>query len=318
MPRQHSTRTCSIYNFVHQWSRNVEDSTTAFKISNPVKQQISTTSAPSETVSTLASESKYLCTEQSNVSLKHRPNTTMPHAIAGTIESASVTPVDDHVDRRPQIVRVMPRPRQPGALCFDGKGVSEFLRRWDNECDDFGYDDKRKCRRLPDYCSPEVELTIKLMDEHLQEDWVVLQRELKDLFWQKDVHKFTTAALNKLVQEASNTDLSVFILQFSAISAVLVKKRKLSAVERVCGLIDRLPEPLHEKAMRFCVKKGWKLVEEVDDDVQSLPDYDEVKEFLITEARLSQTLMAYGEHHEAKPLTNDVHSDEDSFEQTPS
>ena len=32
---------------------------------------------------------------------------------------------------------VMPRPGQPGALHFDNMNISEFLRRWNNECEDF-------------------------------------------------------------------------------------------------------------------------------------------------------------------------------------
>jgi hypothetical protein len=38
-------------------------------------------------------------------------------------------------------VGVMPRPGQPGALHFDTADVSEFLRRWNLECEDFGLSD---------------------------------------------------------------------------------------------------------------------------------------------------------------------------------
>ena len=57
----------------------------------------------------------------------------------------------------------MPHPGQPGALHFDNMNVSEFLCRWNIECEDFGLTDPQKCTRLPDYCTSETKDTIELL-----------------------------------------------------------------------------------------------------------------------------------------------------------
>ena len=97
---------------------------------------------------------------------------------------------------------VMPRPGQPGALHFDNMNISEFLRRWNNECEDFGLTDPQKCTRLPDYCTSETKDAIELLSGYNESNWTTLQSELKSLFWQHDKQKDTTESLNKLIQEA--------------------------------------------------------------------------------------------------------------------
>lgn len=75
---------------------------------------------------------------------------------------------------------VMPHPGQPGALYFDGKGISEFFNRWESECDEFG---------------PEVKSTAKLMDGYLQGNRMEMRRDMKAVFWQRDTHKFNLNTL---------------------------------------------------------------------------------------------------------------------------
>ena len=43
------------------------------------------------------------------------------------------TPITIH-----PIVGIMPRPGQPGALRFDGTGISDFLKDWELECEEYG------------------------------------------------------------------------------------------------------------------------------------------------------------------------------------
>src|SRR5205814_627723 len=73
---------------------------------------------------------------------------------------------------------VMPRPGQPGALHFDNTNVSEFLRRWNIECEDFGLTDAQKCARIPDYCTSETKDVVELLDGYKMNDWTKLQSEL--------------------------------------------------------------------------------------------------------------------------------------------
>ena len=48
-----------------------------------------------------------------------------------------------------RIVNSLPRPEHLRTLWFDGTDVTEFLRRWNIECQDAGHDGKAKCERLP-------------------------------------------------------------------------------------------------------------------------------------------------------------------------
>ena len=79
-------------------------------------------------------------------------------------------------------VCVMPRPSQPGALYFDTSDVSEFLRRWNLECEDFGLSDPQKCTRIANYCSKSTKEVIELLPGYLERDWTKLQAELKHIY----------------------------------------------------------------------------------------------------------------------------------------
>lgn len=61
-------------------------------------------------------------------------------------QSQAVTPITVRY-----VVGIMPRPGQSGAL-FDVNGVSDFLKEWDMECEEYGLTDAQKCRKLPRYC----------------------------------------------------------------------------------------------------------------------------------------------------------------------
>ena len=90
---------------------------------------------------------------------------------------------------------VMPHPGQPGALHFDKANVSEFLRQWNLECEDFGLSDTQKCARLPRYCATETKEVVELLGGYVTSDWRALQKEMKSLFAQYDTQKNTTASL---------------------------------------------------------------------------------------------------------------------------
>ena len=43
----------------------------------------------------------------------------------------------------------MPIPRGPGAPCFEGTNVTEFVKRYSKLCEDFGLAEKDIVKRLP-------------------------------------------------------------------------------------------------------------------------------------------------------------------------
>ena len=153
-------------------------------------------------------------------------------------------------------VGVMPAPGQPGAPEFNGEGVSEFLDTWEMFCEDYGFNDNEKCRRLPRYCTQTVKELVEILPGHVDKSWVTLKKELKELFWQKDKVKDSTTELIKLVREAPMMDLNVYILKYSSITDALVKQGAMSILDRVGRLLDGLPDNLHRKVVKFCTKKS--------------------------------------------------------------
>jgi len=52
---------------------------------------------------------------------------------------------------------VMPCPNQAGALHFDKSNVTDFLRCWNIECENYGLTDPQKCARIIDYCAKDIQ-----------------------------------------------------------------------------------------------------------------------------------------------------------------
>jgi hypothetical protein len=194
----------------------------------------------------------------------------------------------------PAIYAVMPRPGQSGALYFDGQNVTEFLENWESECDDYHYDDAKRCERLPFYCERTIRDVVKDLSGYTTKKWDELKKELKALYWQNDKPRNTTTALHQLTLDAQSgkLDLNVYVLRYSAVSDALVQQGALSSLDRVNRLLDGLSEDHRRKVLSFCVKKGWKLSAE---DVGKInPVYDELREFVLREAQTTQALAAYG------------------------
>ena len=185
----------------------------------------------------------------------------------------------------------MPRPGQPGAMQFDGKNITDFLDEWNIECEDFGLTPAQRCVRFPFYCIPDIKETVKLLSGYIANDWDVLQNEVKQLYWPHDKPKNTMAALDKLVKEAPIMDLDVYVLKYTSISNALVTAHALSSLDRVSRLLDGLSEDLRRRVIRYCTKKGWKLsAHDVD---KKDPDYKEITDFILTEARTDQTMTVF-------------------------
>ena len=54
------------------------------------------------------------------------------------------------------VVGVIARPGQLRTLSFDGTGISDFLKNWKLECEEYGLTDTQKCKKLPRYCSKDI------------------------------------------------------------------------------------------------------------------------------------------------------------------
>jgi hypothetical protein len=185
----------------------------------------------------------------------------------------------------------MPRPGQDGALKFDKTNVSEFLRRWNIECEDYGLTDAQKCSRVGDYCIKEVKEVIELLPGYTEGNWETLQKELKSTYWQHDQQRDTTASLNQLIKDAPSLDLNVYILKYTAISSTLVNKGALSSLDRVGRLLDGLSADLRRRVLKYCAKNDWRLSAHDTGTVD--PNFDDLRKFIITEAQATQKETVY-------------------------
>ena len=190
-----------------------------------------------------------------------------------------------------RIFNTMPRPGQPGAPLFDGIDITEFLRRWNIECEDVGLTKPQRCDRLPYYCTPNVKDVVELLDGYLEKDWDKLQNDLKDQYWQNDTQKNTPAALNQLIRDAPTLDLSVYILKYASITHALVESNEMSDMQRCRRFLDGLFEQLRDKAFDFCAMKDWKL--SVQDIGMEDPDFAELKKFILGKALSSKKKVVY-------------------------
>jgi Protein of unknown function (DUF4100) len=203
---------------------------------------------------------------------------------------------------------VMPRPNQSGALYFDKTNITDFLRRWDIECEDYGLTDSQKCARIIDYCAKDIQDVIELLKGYTERNWETLQAELKKLYWQYDKQKGTTTTLNQLIKDAPNLDLNIFVLRYTSLSAALVSKGALSPLDQVNRLLDGLPEKLRNRAIEFCTEQDWHLSSH--DTGSKDPEFDKLQKFVLTKAEASQKKTVYDQERALREHPTDSVSTE--------
>lgn len=226
------------------------------------------------------SESSNLSSSNST-SISSHPSTTNMTGSSTDGDSGRTTPL---ATVRP--MGVMIRPGQQGALYFDKADVTDFLRRWNIECEDYGLNDNQKCARIIDYCSKETQEIIEILEGYTTSNWDKLQTELKELFWQYDKQRDSIISLNQLIKDAPNLDLNIFVVRYSAISEKLFKTGALSSLDRVIRLINGLPKTLRDQSIDFCTKENWKLSS--NDTDKNAPDFSKLKTFILTKAQSAQ------------------------------
>ena len=224
-------------------------------------------------------------------------STTTPHNMSGTSgtsDDGRITPATMPTFYAPGM---MPRPGQP--LYFDGTDVSEFLRRWNIECEDFGINEPKKCARLPYYCSKEVKDVVEILDGYVEEDWTKLEAGLKEHYWQNDTQKNSVVALKQLIADASTLDLSVYVLKFSSITTALITNGEISPTQRCCQFLEGLTPRLRDKAFDFCAEKDWRLSSR--DTGTKSPDFDELKKYILGKAKSEKKRIVYNKERAVEP-----------------
>ena len=179
------------------------------------------------------------------IKAKNTTNQNMP--------DTSDSDLDTSPDRSLRIFNVMPHSEQPDAPCFDDKNVTEFLRRWNIECEDAEFINPQKCDRLPYYCTEQVQSVVELLDGYIDKNWDGLQTNLKEQYWQNDTQKNTSATLNQLIRDVSILDLSIYVLKYTSITKALIANNEMSIMQHCRRFLDGLSEHLRYKAFDFCI-----------------------------------------------------------------
>jgi hypothetical protein len=174
----------------------------------------------------------------------------------------------------------------------------------------FGLSGPHRCQRIGDYCAPEIKGVIELLPGNDDNNWEILQQlELKRTYWPHDKQRKTSASLNQFLKNAPNLDLNVFMLKYSATSSTLNSKGALSPLDRIGRLLHGLSVELRRKVLKFCAKKSWRL--SAHDTGINDPVFDELKEFILTEAQAAQKETVYSNERASRENSASIttHSD---------
>src|SRR5579859_4233602 len=262
------------------------------------RPKVTTSENPSKYPSKTLSEPKRNTEQQSiNQSIIKNSST-----MSDTTESASTMPF---TPLAPIVYHFrMPRPGEAGALFFDKTNVSEFLKRWEEECEEVGYTDAQKCVKLPAYCAEETRIAIRNLGGFEEKSWVRLCGEMKDLFQAHDRPLYTKESLNELVGKGQGSDLKLFIATFQAVSNDLVKREVISKRQQVLEFVAGLGSHLRRKAFDFAAQNDWKLTE--DDIGSKEPSYQELQDHILDKAKSDQKNAVFDRHFSSIPATPDV------------
>src|SRR5579859_4235505 len=222
--------------------------------------------------------------------------------MSDTTESASTMPF---TPLAPVVYHFrMPRPGEAGALFFDKTNVSEFLKRWEEECEEVGYTDAQKCVKLPAYCAEDTRITIRNLKGYEEKSWAKMCGEIKDLFQAHDRPLYTKEYLNELIGKGQGADLKLFIATFQAVSDDLVRREVISKRQQVLEFIAGLGIHLRRKAFDFAAQNDWKLTE--DDIGSKEPSYQELQDHILDKAKSDQKNAVFDRHFYSPPTTPSV------------
>src|SRR5579859_810575 len=190
------------------------------------------------------------------------------------------------------------------SLVFDKTNVTEFLKRWEEECDEVGYTDAQKCVKLPAYCAEDTRIAIRNLKGYEEKSWAKMCGEMKDLFQAHDRPLYTKEYLNELVGKGQGMDLKLFIATFQAVSDDLVKREVISRRQQVLEFVAGLGIHLRRKAFDFAAQNDWKLTE--DDIGSKEPSYQELQDHILDKAKSDQKNVVFDRHFYSPPTTPSV------------
>ena len=230
-------------------------------------------------------------TKQSNQNLEFSSQRRIPSCQLSTNLYCGMSGPSDSVNGHPvtihTVVGIMPRPGQPGALSFDGNKITDFIKDWNAECEEFALTDVQKCKKLSQYCDDGIKESVENLEGCVNGDWKLFQKELKELFWETDPPKNTLTELVKVINDgkAGRIGVDLYVHKYTTITDFLVSQNAMSTLNRNVRLLEGLSEGVQLKVFERCNENKWRMIEhDVDDTV--VPKFEEIKRMVVETARM--------------------------------
>jgi hypothetical protein len=92
----------------------------------------------------------------------------------------------------------MPRPRSNGSPLFERSNVSEFFRRYEQDCKDYYVSASDQLERLLNYCTLSIARTVRSMKQWIAADYDSLRKAMLKHYAKDDIEQrmYTTAFLD--------------------------------------------------------------------------------------------------------------------------
>jgi hypothetical protein len=153
------------------------------------------------------------------------------------------------------IMMPLPQPNTAGMPHFTGKNISEFLRTWENLCEDYGVSEADRLRKLPRYCDRLIGMYVETIPEFQDKDWEGLKKVLLREYRSEDVdQQMKTLGFLETFKNQKRTekdDMRQYCQRFAAISKPLVARGELSRYEQVKWFIQGMHDKMAERTVRI-------------------------------------------------------------------
>lgn len=137
-----------------------------------------------------------------------------------------------------------------GLPYFDGKNVSEFLRAFEELCEDHGVKINTRVTRVVRYCSSQINTHLRMSAEYEEADWEKMKKMMIKEWEQTDDEQRmkTLAFLDELANSprSEQGDIKAYCRQFKMTAKHLIEVQQITEYQSVLWFVRGLPEKLRK------------------------------------------------------------------------
>lgn len=153
-----------------------------------------------------------------------------------------------------QYVVPMPLPGQPGALYFNGHNVSDFLERFEEQCQEHRVEKADRFRKLPRYCEKLIGNFVKTLPAWTSQDWdslvVLMKKEYERDDMDQKIYSLHFLEVFKSKPRTEDDDLRVYSRQFRSIAIKLANLGQLDEYTCCRWYLQGLPPTTRHKVVK--------------------------------------------------------------------